>query len=271
MTEPEQRVAINDGVRLQYRCEGDGEPVAFVPTAGYGPWQWAWQFPAVAGPFQAITYHGRETGESDAPPGPYDVPTLADDLEAVLADAEARRAHLVGFGLGGMVALEHAHRYGRARSIALIGTTPGGPEAVRPTPLDEALAAPRDDPDALRASLEPALSAEFRDAHPDVLDGIVEWRAAEDADRDGWAAGAAAFADYERGWPLYELSLPALIAHGGADEIVPPENADVLTAGLPRSESVRYEDSGHLVTVERSRPLNDELLAFLDEHVESDH
>lgn len=259
-------ITTNDGVDLYYRAEGDGEAVVLVPTGGYGGWQWAWQFPAIAGPFEAIAYHGRGTGRSEAPSGSYDVPTLAVDLEAVLADAGVARAHLVGFGLGGMVALEHARRYDRARSLALIATTPGGPEAERPVRLDDALAAPRDDPAALRSSLEIALSSSFRANHPDVVEGIVEWRQEEDADGEGWTAAADAFETYERGWPLYEAPLPALIVHGGVDKVVPPENADVLSEELPRAETTVYDDAGHLVTVERSRPLNDQLLGFLEAH-----
>jgi len=295
--EPDGRVATNRGVEIAYATAGEGETVAFVPTLGYGAWQWGWQFPAVVGPFRAIAMELRGTGnagegpepaggEADgAPPGPHDVATLADDLEAVLADAEARRAHLVGFGLGGHVALEHAARYDRARSLTLIGTTPGLPEGELPgrvrsdgeserddagtdRDLVDALYAPADDRDALRDSLSPVLSADFRTAHPDVLDGIAEWRADEDADRAGWEAQAPAFTDWERPWPPYEVTEPTLVVQGGADRVVPPENADVLEELLPDTERLDFPDAGHLVTVERSRPLNDRLLGWLERHAD---
>jgi pimeloyl-ACP methyl ester carboxylesterase len=271
--------ASNRGVEIAYETDGDGDPVAFVPTLGYGAWQWGWQFPAVAGPFEAIAMELRGTGGSDAPAGPYDVPTLADDLEAVLADAGARRAHLVGLGLGGHVALDHAARYGRARSLTLIASTPGLPEGELPggptgddpgaagdSDLLDALFAPADDPDALERSLSHVLSAEFRTEHPDVVEGIAAWRAEEDADRAGWAAQAPAFTDWERAWPPYEVTEPALVVQGGDDRVVPPANADVLAELLPTTERLDFPDAGHLVTVERSRPLNDRLVGFLERH-----
>lgn len=272
--------AINRGVELRYQSAGDGETVAFVPTLGYGGWQWSWQFPAVAGPFEAIAMELRGTcgsdasgGQSDAPPGPYDVATLADDLEAVLADADARRAHLVGLGLGGHVALEHAARYDRARSLALLSTTPGLPAANPPAggsdeALLDALYATEDDAGALRDSLSHVLSAAFRSEHPDVIDGIVEWRAGEDADRAGWEAQAPAFTAWEREWPPYEVTEPALVVQGGADRVVPPANAATLDEVLPDTERLDFPDAGHLVTVERSRPLNDRLLGWLERHAD---
>lgn len=290
--------ATNHGTDVYYERAGSGEAVVLVPTLGYGPWQLSWQFPALAGPFEAIapTLRGTprpattgdgdrrstETNEDgfdgsleelDGPPnglgGPLDVETLAADIEAVLADADVRRAHLVGIGLGGHVALEHAARYDRARSLALLAATPGAPEGDLPEDVVEQQQAPRDDPTALRSSLSATLSEPFRDRHPDVVDGIVEWRAEEDADRAVWDAQAAAFEDWERDWPPYEVTEPTLVVHGTADEVVPPSNADALSDLLPEATVERYEGAGHLVGVERSRPVNDRLLGFLERHADS--
>lgn len=263
--------ATNRGVELRYERSGSGAAVVFVPTLGYGPWQWSWQFPAVAGPFEAIAPVLRGTPPSDAPAGPYDVATLADDLEAVLADAGVGRAHLVGFGLGGHVVLEHAASYDRARSLALLGTTPGDPDATPPADVVDGLFAPRDDRDALRSTLDPVLSTAFRARHEDVLDGVVDWRAEEDATRDGWEAQAPAFEDWERDWPPYEVTEPTLVLHGADDRIVPSTSAEALADQFPDVTVETFDDAGHLVTVERSRPVNDRLLGFLEEHSTDAH
>jgi pimeloyl-ACP methyl ester carboxylesterase len=241
-----------DGVSLYYETEGSGDTVAFVADAGYGAWSWAWQHGAVAGPHESLVWDLRGTGRSDRPPGPYDVDDLAADLDAVLADAGARTAHLVGLGLGGMVALRHARRYGRAASLVLVGTAASG-GAVGPG--YETATAPDGD-------LAAALSAAFRESHPDVVVGIEEWRDG-DADRTGWVAQRAALDGFEAG-PLYEVDQPALVVHGGADRAVPAAAGRELADGLPRGEFEAYPDAGHLVCVERSQPVNDRLLGFLD-------
>ncbi|MFB6135829.1 MAG: alpha/beta fold hydrolase [Halobacteriaceae archaeon] len=255
--------ATRDGVRLYYETEGDGETVAFVPDAGLGAWSWGWQHRAVAGPYEALAWDLRGTGDSDAPPGPYTVPQLAADLEAVLADHGAARAHLVGLGLGGMVALRHALAYGRAASLTLVGTAASG-DAVDRDALGAARA-PLDDPAALRESLSALLSPAFVADHPDVVDGIAAWRADDDATAAGWEAQVAALDGFDASDRLHEVTEPALVVHGGADRVVPADAGRRLAEALPRGAFEGHEDAGHLVTVERSRPVNDALLEFLDD------
>jgi len=259
-----------EGVSLYYESDGGGEPVAFVEDLGYGAWLWGWQYDALAGPFETVVSDLRGTGRSDSPEGPYTVPQLAADLEGVLSDCGARTVHLVGSGLGGMVALEHARRYGRAKTLTLLGASAGGPDAELPAAPREAMFAPPDDESALRASLEPALSADFREAHPEALDRIAAWRAEDDADREAWEAQERAFASYECEGPLYEITLPTLVVHGGEDRVVPPSNAEALAEGLPNAELEIAPDAGHLVGIEYSAAVNDRLLGFLEEHGDVD-
>lgn len=253
----------NDGVELYYEAEGDGETVAFVPDLGLGAWQWGWQHAALAGPYEPLVFDLRGSGRSDAPTGPYAVETLAADLEAVLSDHGARRVHLVGAGLGGMVALRYARDHSRASTLTLIGTSPGGPRAELPAEPRERLFAPGDDPDALRESLGVLFSEEFVSDQPAVLDGIAEWRANGDAAREGWEAQNAAFEAFDATDWLYEVTDPVLVVHGEEDRIVPVENGRSLAKGLPRATIETYEGAGHGVWIERSRPVNDRLVTHL--------
>jgi pimeloyl-ACP methyl ester carboxylesterase len=251
--------ATNGEVGLYYETSGDGETVVFVGDVGYGAWQWGWQHGAVSGPYRSLVTDVRGAGRSDAPPGPYTVDTLVADLVAVLRDADVRAAHVVGAGLGGMVALQAALTTSRVRSLVLVGTAADGAGLD----LDPLWGAPDDDA-ALERSLRAGLSAAFVDAHPDAVEQMIEWRAAEDAGREAAAAQADAVADFDVADSLYEVTEPALVVHGGDDAVWPPSRGAELAAGLPRGEFCRIDDAGHLVHVEASRRVNDELLAFLD-------
>lgn len=248
------------GVELYYEVEGRGETVAFVPEAGYGAWLWGWQHGAVAGPREALVWDLRGTGRSDAPPGPYDVATLAADLEAVLGAAGADRAHVVGAGLGGMVALRYAREYDRARTLTLVGTAPSG-DRIDGSAL-AALHPSGTERERLRASLSGALSPAFREARPDLVERIVAWRREGDADPAGFRAQAAAATAFEAG-PLYELALPVLVCHGIDDPVVPVEAGRALAEDLPRGSFERVEGR-HLPFIEHSRAVSDRLLAHLD-------
>lgn len=260
--------ATNDGVELYYDTAGNEQSptIAFVNPVGYGAWCWSWLADALVGPVETLVWDLRGTGRSDAPDGPYDVATLAADLEAVLADDESRTVHLVGAGLGGMVALEHAREYSRAGTVTLLGTTADGSRVDRDA-LD-ALAAPLDDTDALRESLRGAFSPGVVDEHPDAVDRIVEWRRDDDADPDGWDAQAAAMTAFDASDALYEVTTPALVCHGRADAIVPFEAGRELADGLPRGEFEAI-DAGHLVAAEEPAAIEDALTAFLADHLDT--
>ncbi len=79
----------------------------------------------------------------------------------MLADHGVGSAHLVGAGLGGMVALQYAHQYSRARSLTPYCTAGSG-DAIDRDALDAlALNAP--------SSLDGAFSPAFREHDPDLM------------------------------------------------------------------------------------------------------
>ncbi|WP_158058312.1 alpha/beta fold hydrolase [Halorussus halophilus] len=258
--------ATSDGVDIYYETAGEGladdTPVVLVPDAGYGAWLWGWQHAALAGPHEVVTYDARGTGNSDASE-PYDVATLAADLEAVLADLGTRNAHLVGVGLGGMVALQYALDFSRARTLSLLGTSPGGPQATSTAPeIREQLAADPEDRESLRTSLEPVASDELLETE-ELVEQIVGWRAAEDASREVQQAHFAAMDDFDVSDRLYEITIPALVGHGTADRVLPVENGRLLAEQLPRGELQLFEGE-HFCFVERSKAVNDALVGFLE-------
>lgn len=250
-------VARNAGVGLYYEVdESDAHetPVVFVGDAPYGAWQWGWQHGAVAGPFETLVTDVRGAGRSDVPPGPYAVGDLVADVQTVLDDHGASSVHVVGRGLGGMVALELARVSSRPRTLTLLGTAAHGDGLD----LDATYARP-DDRDGLESSLAAVLSRAFLDAHPDAVERIVEWRAAEDSGPDAFAAQCAAVEAYDVRDSLYEITTPALVVHGGDDRIWPSVRGEALAEGLPRGTYVELDGAGHLVGVERSRVVNDHL------------
>jgi pimeloyl-ACP methyl ester carboxylesterase len=257
--------ATTDGVGLHYQTDGTGETVVFVGDVGYGAWLWSVQYPAIAGPRQALVWDLRGTGESDAPSGPYDVDVLASDLEAVLADAGVDRAHLVGAGLGGMVALRYARTYGRARSLVLLATAASG-EAVDEDAL-AALHPPNRDAASLRASLDAAFTDAFLAEQSAFVDQVVDWRQAEDAGPDAVTAQSAAMRDFEAA-PLHVVTRPTLVCSGTDDPVIPRAAGEALAADLPRGEFAAIAGR-HLAFVESGTAVNDRLESFF-ERVEVD-
>ncbi|WP_281194760.1 alpha/beta fold hydrolase [Halorubrum sp. F4] len=257
--------ANNGGVSIRYEVDegrsADGEAVVFCGDVGLGAWQFGWQHAALAGPHTVVTPETRGVGRSDAPPGPYSVEALAGDLDAVCAAEGVRNAHLVGYGLGGMVALAYGLGSSRPASLTLVGTPPAG-DAYNPA----GVWADPSDPAAVRGSLTGLLSEEFRRTHADALSRIVEWRLAEDADRETFEAHRAAVEGFDVADRLYEATVPALVVHGNEDAVCPLPAAETLAEGLPRGELHAVEGARHLVGVEASAAVNDVVAGWLAEH-----
>ncbi|WP_458207477.1 alpha/beta fold hydrolase [Haladaptatus sp. NG-SE-30] len=258
--------AEHDGVSLYYEVDGpkSHDTVAFIEDAGYGAWQWGWQHAAIAGPFESLVWDNRGTGRSDAPAGPYTIAELAGDLDAVLADHGARKAHLVGAGLGGMVALQYAREYTRAKTLTLIGTSPGGEQFGIDSDVREQLLTEKT-PEALHESLRPVVSSEAFEAG---LEDVVEWQLADDASPDAQHAQFAAMDAFDLRDHLFEITTPTLVLHGTADRVFSVDGGRALAEGLPRGDLREFEDAPHLVHVERSKDVNDELLGFLEAHAD---
>jgi len=258
--------ANNGGVSVRYEVDapdaGDpDEAVVFCGDVGLGAWQFGWQHAALSGPHTVITPETRGVGRSDAPPGPYAVEDLVADVDAVCAAEGVRNAHLVGYGLGGMVALAAALTSSRPASLTVVGTPPAGdaykPDAVWADPTDRA---------AVERSLHGLLSVDFREAHPDALPRIAEWRLAEDGDRETFEAHRAAAESFDVADRLYEVTTPTLVVHGTGDAACPVSAAKTLAEGLPRGELRVVEGARHLVGVEASAAVNDALSGWLAEH-----
>jgi len=248
------------GCSIHYVSDGDsdGPSVVFLGELGLGPWQWAWQYGRLPGRFQTVVIDTRGCGRSDAPDGPYAMKGLVSDLEAVLNDASIRKAHLVGCGLGGCVALGAARQTNRARSLTLINTPAAGAD-LNPTDL----AADPADSSAVRESTNALFSDTFGTDAPGLVDQIVEWRCDEDAEPAARKAQQATLGEFNAG-ALYELTLPALVVAGGQDSVVSPDQSHQLADDLPRGRFQRFPDVGHFPTIERATAFTDELVAFVE-------
>src|SRR5262245_48523937 len=114
------------GVSLRYDRAGSGPAVLLIHGWLCNRSFWDPQVQALRDRFSVITVDLRGHGESSRPRTGYGIPQLAGDLEHLVRAIGATRIALVGWSLGGVVAMELAQRLGeRASALALVGSTPG--------------------------------------------------------------------------------------------------------------------------------------------------
>jgi pimeloyl-ACP methyl ester carboxylesterase len=221
--------------------------------------------PMLSAKYRTILLDNRGAGRSDAPPGPYSIPQMADDALAVLDAAGVATARVFGASMGGMIAQELALRHpARVRSMILGCTAPGGKAAV---PADREVGAAL----AARMTLPPGQAA--RVMVPYIYDASTpRERVDEDiAIRERTAIGNDAFvAQYQaiRSWPgtidrLGRLAMAVLVIHGETDRLVPPENGRVIARAIPKAELVMIPSASHIFFTDQPEASKDALLPFL--------
>jgi len=114
-----------DGVRLYYERDGSGAPeLLFVPGWCCDQTFYAPQFEYFKRRHAVTALALRGCGDSDAPDGDYDIPTLADDVARFCAEVGIEKPVVIGHSLGGMIAIELAARY-PALPRAIVADDPG--------------------------------------------------------------------------------------------------------------------------------------------------
>ena len=235
-------------VHVAWERRGSGAPVVLVQGLGYARWGWEPVADLLAERFSVLLLDNRGIGQSDAPPGPYTVAEMAEDVVDVLDEAGVERTHVVGTSLGGMIAQELAlSAPERVEKLVLVCTTPGGPHAA---PMPEVTVkliseAPGLEPVvALRRFVENALAP---DPAAEIVERILTHRLATAQPPAAWMAQAAAGAAFDAWDRLPEIEAPTLVLHGTADVVVAPANAELMGERIPGARTKRFEGCGHLL------------------------
>jgi 3-oxoadipate enol-lactonase len=231
---------------------GVGEPVLLLQGLGQASWVWRDALPALVPRFRAILLDTRGTGRSQPWAGEYGIADLAGDAAAALA---GRAAHVVGFSMGGYVALTLAlAEPGLVRSLVLAATGAGGPDRVpRPDGVRDAFAAAQGLPpeEYARRTLPLTLSRGWPERNPERFERILAARLERPTPYETIEAHTAAcYRFYAEGCPVERVDAPALVVHGDGDLIVPVENGRRLARRLPRARYVELAGRGHNLMLE---------------------
>ena len=260
-------IADSQGVRIAYEVRGDGDPLVLVHGLAYDRAGWGRLPDLLAERFRVVLLDNRGVGESDVPAGPYAVAQMADDVVAVLDDADIERTNLFGVSLGGYIAQEltlaHPERVER---LILASTAPGGPEAhPMPQSTQDVFARyPTMEREAgLRMFVENSLGERGVRELPDLVEEIFEYRLGHAPSVDAWLAQATAGATFNSFDRLGAIGVPTLVIAGDADVVVDPRNAELLGERIPHARVEIVPDRGHLLVWEDSERVAELVTEFL--------
>lgn len=260
-------IADSHGVKIAYELRGEGEPLVLVHGLAYDRRGWG-PFPdLLAERFRVVLIDNRGVGESDAPPGPYTVAQMADDVRAVLDHAGIDRSNVFGVSLGGYIAQEFALTWPeRVERLILCSTAVGGARAVPMPVATQALFAryPTMEREAgLRMFVESSLGDRGVRELPELVEEILRYRLERAPTVEAWMAQATAGATFLDDHRVHEIAAPTLVLTGSADVVVDPRNAGVLAELIPGARMEIVPDRGHLMVWEDSGRVAELVTEFL--------
>lgn len=257
-----------NGIDTYYEDSGDdGDPVVLIHGHSVDLRMWPAQtFALREAGYRVVRYDVRGHGRSAAPEGGYTWPVYAEDLRSLLDVLDIGAAHLVGFSMGGGIALQFALDHpGRIRSLVLVdATVPGFAYSDEFAAMVEPLIA------AVRAEGWRSAAERLWLTNP-MFEGLRRHPAAFEVVRDLVLQFPAR--DYlvdpeESVGPevverLGELRPPVLVLVGEEDLSDFLIAAQLVAANAPRARVAVVPDAGHMLPLERPAELNRLLLDFL--------
>lgn len=255
--------ARTNGIEMHYTVDGEGPWLVMSHSLACNVHMWDPQVPALAKRYKVLRFDTRGHGQSDAPPGPYTLDMLADDVKGLFDHLGVRECHWVGLSMGGMIGQTFALKYpGVFRSIALCDTTSAYPEGAAALWEGRVKVATEQGMEPLvPPTLERWFTEGFRKAQPEKVAKIADMiRATPVAGYAGCCAALPKIASTAR---LKEIACPALVVCGEQDMGTPLAMSQAIHAAMPGSELVVIPNAAHISNLEQPEAFTAALERFL--------
>ena len=98
-------------INLNYELTGEGNCLVLIHGFTDNLTMWYKQVPEFSKHYQVLTYDFRGHGRTETPDGEFSMELFADDLYALLKALNIENACVIGYSMGGRIALEFALKY----------------------------------------------------------------------------------------------------------------------------------------------------------------
>lgn len=258
-----------NGITINYRDEGEGEPVIFIHAFPLNRKMWDEQVAVVKDHFRVIAIDLRGFGDSDAPEGVCEMLQMAADVRELMKDLSIDSATLVGLSMGGYVSLAFYRAYPEAvRAMVLADTrATADNEEGREKRMKSAEKAESKGAAAIADDMVPvALADATRETRPDIVKRmrtITE----ENSPRGIASAQRGMAARLDSNDLLGKMKFPVLIIVGSEDKLTPVKDSEALRDAIQGAEFKVIEGAGHLSNMERPEEFNAVLMDFLKRRI----
>jgi 3-oxoadipate enol-lactonase len=263
--EAPMQITVN-GLSVNYTLDGraSGPVITMSNSLASNLSMWDPQMSVLASRYRILRYDTRGHGGTDAPPGPYSLDELTEDVRALVQALGITRTHFIGLSMGGMIGQIMALKYPQLlQSVVLCDTMSRVPTEAKPLWDDRIHTA---ETQGMEPLVEPTLARwftePFRQQGSPVLDRVRTM--IRTTPPQGYAGCCHAIAALNLTEHLQAISLPTLIIVGEDDPGTPVAASRVIHEQIKGSELVILKSAAHLSNMEQPEAFNQALTVFME-------
>lgn len=228
---------------------------------------WYKQLAVFGQEYRTIALDYRDVGDSDPARYPYRMADLADDAAAVLRALGVAKSHIVGFSMGGFVALELALRHAEVVDrLVLVSTSAGSLRQAWPSPrvLPAFIWHSKMEPgEQKRRVFSRLMVPGYAESHPEEMEWVAEIGRCERITKEAYYRQLWACLRHDMWNRLGQIEAATLVIHGENDLAQLVKNGIHLARRIPGARLIVYPKTGHVVIIERAEEFNRDVLDFL--------
>jgi len=257
-----------NGININYKVQGQGEPLIMIMGAGSNQSGWRYQIGSFKKYFRTITFDNRGVGKSDKPTGPYTMKMMADDTIGLMDHLNIEKAHILGGSMGGMIAQELAINHPeRVDKLVLACTFARRDEksgfSSEINKAIEAYAASRDEASQRRLFSVFMDSVSNKWSYRVLILPLMKIAIRFFAPPKGVAEQFEAVLAHDAADRLGMIKASTLVITGTEDRAIKPISSEVIASLVPNAKLVKVLGGGHNFHIEMRGEFNKEVLNFL--------
>ncbi len=234
---------------MNYKVEGNGETLVFLHGLSDNLLYWEFLASSLKDDYQVIRLDFRGHGESELDDDEITIGQFANDLTNLLEELDVDKINLIGFSLGGAVALDFAVKY---------------PEKVSSLVLMSSFFKINEGSEKILIQLKDALESSFEDFYdlilpkvlcPDVIDEnknelvALKEIASKTANTQAYIKAIDACLDFDVEDRLCEIDIPTLILAGKYDGMFELDTQIQLQSKIKDSKLIVFDNVKHNLLV----------------------
>ena len=240
--------ALPKTVKIGYRQFGSGPDLLLIMgQRGSMTWWDPQLLSDLAGHYRVTIFDLPDVGYSAPAPGRPSINASADVTAGLIYALGLTRPSVLGWGIGGSIALALAARHARfVDRLILVDATAGGSKSLAPNVLVQAaLSSTSATMTELSSLFFPRSSSQSKLGWLTSLSQVLPDDVVASSIRAQSALAASLYKTNDLVDELTTVKLPALVVFGAHDEVVPPQNGELLVSELQDAQRAVFPDAGY--------------------------